>query len=120
MDKITINVPLLKQQECVVVSQEGKTACTHVKVLRRVGEYTLVEAQLMTGRTHQLRVHLSHVGHPIVGDDRYGDLTVNKHAASHGLRRLCLHAWRLSFIHNGHRMFFEAVPDACFGVTETQ
>jgi 23S rRNA pseudouridine1911/1915/1917 synthase len=50
----------------------GKAASTICRVRERYGEYTLVELQLLTGRTHQIRVHLSHVGHPIVGDSAYG------------------------------------------------
>jgi 23S rRNA pseudouridine955/2504/2580 synthase len=52
----------------------------------------LLEAQLVTGRTHQLRVQLSHLGFPIVGDDKYGDFALNKTLVKHGLKRMFLHS----------------------------
>lgn len=57
-----------------------------------LGEFSLLEAQLVTGRTHQLRVQLSHLGFPILGDDKYGDFALNKHLAKHGLKRMFLHS----------------------------
>ena len=60
---------------------------------------SLLEAELHTGRTHQIRVHLSHVGFPLAGDDKYGDFAWNKTLAKQGLRRMFLHAWRLSLRH---------------------
>ena len=57
-----------------------------------LGEFTLLEAQLVTGRTHQLRVQLAHLGFPIVGDDKYGDFSVNKVIIKHGLKRMFLHS----------------------------
>jgi len=60
---------------------------------------SLLEAELRTGRTHQIRVHLSHLGFPLAGDDKYGDFNWNKTLAKQGLRRMFLHAWRLSFLH---------------------
>lgn len=57
-----------------------------------IGSFTLLEAQLVTGRTHQLRVQLSHLGFPIVGDDKYGDFSLNKALAKHGLKRMFLHS----------------------------
>jgi 23S rRNA pseudouridine955/2504/2580 synthase len=59
----------------------------------------LLEAELRTGRTHQIRVHLSHLGFPLAGDDKYGDFAWNKELAKEGLRRMFLHAWKLSFVH---------------------
>lgn len=84
--------------------------------------YTLVDVELRTGRTHQIRVHLAHVGHPIVGDDKYGDYDVTHRAArgdaaGHpGLKRMFLHAARLSFDHptTGDRLALEApLPPDC-------
>jgi tRNA pseudouridine32 synthase / 23S rRNA pseudouridine746 synthase len=69
------------------VSPEGKPSATAYRVLERFGAYTLVEAQPRTGRRHQLRVHFYHLGHPIVGDLRYGDRVQQSHYA-----RLMLHA----------------------------
>jgi len=60
---------------------------------------SLVDAELRTGRTHQIRVHLSHLGFPIAGDDKYGDFEWNRHLAREGLRRMFLHAARLEFLH---------------------
>lgn len=57
-----------------------------------IGTFSLLEAQLVTGRTHQLRVQLSHLGFPIVGDDKYGDFTLNKFLVKHGLKRMFLHS----------------------------
>ncbi len=59
----------------------------------------LLEAELKTGRTHQIRVHLAHLGFPIAGDDKYGDFAWNRALAKTGLKRLFLHAWRLTFLH---------------------
>jgi 23S rRNA pseudouridine955/2504/2580 synthase len=57
-----------------------------------IGKFSLLEAQLVTGRTHQLRVQLAHLGFPIVGDDKYGDFTLNKFLVKHGLKRMFLHS----------------------------
>ena len=62
-------------------------------------EATLLEVTIKTGRTHQIRVHLASAGHPIVGDDKYGDFELNKVLQKQGLRRMFLHAWRLQFDH---------------------
>jgi 23S rRNA pseudouridine955/2504/2580 synthase len=59
----------------------------------------LLEAELRTGRTHQIRVHLTHLGFPLAGDAKYGDFAWNKALAKGGLRRMFLHAWKLSFVH---------------------
>ena len=71
---------------------------------------TLLEAELMTGRTHQIRVHLTHLGFPLAGDDKYGDFTWNRELAKQGLKRLFLHACRLGFTHpqSGAAMAFES------------
>jgi len=70
----------------------------------------LLEAELKTGRTHQIRVHLTHLGFPLAGDDKYGDFAWNKTLASAGLKRMFLHAHRLAFTHpvTGLAMAFEA------------
>ncbi len=60
---------------------------------------SLLEAELHTGRTHQIRVHLTHLGFPLAGDDKYGDFAWNKILARQGLKRMFLHAWRLSLTH---------------------
>jgi 23S rRNA pseudouridine955/2504/2580 synthase len=63
------------------------------------GDASLLEVTIKTGRTHQIRVHLASQGHPILGDDKYGDFELNKALPRHGLRRMFLHAWRLQFTH---------------------
>jgi 23S rRNA pseudouridine955/2504/2580 synthase len=78
---------------------DGMRSVTLVKVAQRVGGYSLLEVTIKTGRTHQIRVHLASQGHPIVGDDKYGDFELNKAFAREGLRRMFLHAWRLQFTH---------------------
>jgi 23S rRNA pseudouridine955/2504/2580 synthase len=59
----------------------------------------LLEVTIKTGRTHQIRVHLASQGHPIAGDDKYGDFEWNKALQKQGLKRMFLHAWRLQFTH---------------------
>ncbi|MFC7408413.1 RluA family pseudouridine synthase [Hydrogenophaga atypica] len=61
--------------------------------------FSLLEVTIKTGRTHQIRVHLSHSGHPIVGDDKYGDFDLNRRMQRAGLKRMFLHAWRLGLVH---------------------
>jgi 23S rRNA pseudouridine955/2504/2580 synthase len=70
----------------------------------------LLEAELETGRTHQIRVHLAHLGHPLAGDPKYGDFAWNRELARQGLKRLFLHAFRVGFRHplTGSPMRFEA------------
>ncbi|HET7198704.1 MAG TPA: RluA family pseudouridine synthase, partial [Burkholderiales bacterium] len=69
-----------------------------------------LEVRLLTGRTHQIRVHLAHAGHPVLGDDKYGDFALNRALAKQGVRRLFLHARRLAFDHplGGERLRLEA------------
>jgi 23S rRNA pseudouridine955/2504/2580 synthase len=77
---------------------------------------SLVEAQLRTGRTHQIRVHLAHIGHPILGDERYGDFALNKLLAKSGAKRMFLHAHSMKFMHPGSQepVFVEAALPAEF------
>ena len=77
----------------------AQRAISLVRVSRLVGDYSLLEVTIKTGRTHQIRVHLASQGYPIVGDDKYGDFEWNKRVASQGLKRMFLHAWRLQFVH---------------------
>jgi len=79
----------------VSVNAAGIAAVTRVKKLKNSADFSLLEVELMTGRTHQIRVHLAHAGHPIVGDDKYGDFALNRQVK----QRLLLHAARLSFRH---------------------
>lgn len=83
----------------VSVSPEGKEAHSIVRLVARWQNYSLVEVELKTGRTHQIRVHLSHLGFPLLGDDKYGDFDLNKDLQKQGLKRMFLHAVKLSFNH---------------------
>ena len=83
---------------------DGMRSITLVKVAQRWAGATLLEVTIKTGRTHQIRVHLSAQGHPIAGDDKYGDFEWNRQLQkleSKGLKRMFLHAWRLQFNHPG-------------------
>ncbi len=81
----------------VIVSDAGKPAQTRIRLSRTYGKYSLLQCQPLTGRTHQIRVHASHVGHPLAGDERYGDAKANKQLKKLGLKRLFLHAQSISF-----------------------
>ncbi len=100
-------------------SEVGKPAVTHYRVLERFGHVTLVECRLETGRTHQIRVHMRHIGHPLFNDERYGgdqilrgDTSASYRAFIHNCFALCprqaLHARTLGFVHpvTGEEMFF--------------
>ena len=83
----------------VMVSSEGKEAHSIVRLVARWENFSLVEVELKTGRTHQIRVHLSHLGFPLAGDDKYGDFSLNKDLQKTGLKRMFLHAAKLAFSH---------------------
>jgi len=83
----------------VSVSQRVQEAETVFRRLSRGAEASLLEAELLTGRTHQIRVHLAHLGHPVLGDGKYGDFDLNKRLRKEGLKRMFLHAAKLSFTH---------------------
>lgn len=100
LEQQDVCVPLVKNQlmsgeRMVFASAEGKASRTGFAVKKRFDAYTLVEAELHTGRTHQIRVHAAYIGHPIVGDEKYGDKEVNKAIRALGNYRLFLHAHRL-------------------------
>ncbi|MHB8533975.1 MAG: RluA family pseudouridine synthase [Sulfuricaulis sp.] len=86
-------------QHQVEVTEDGKEATSLFTPLRRFGFATLMEVRLLTGRTHQARVHAAHLGHPIAGDEKYGDREFNRRLQGLGLKRLFLHAQRLRFTH---------------------
>ena len=83
----------------VVVDEEGQQAHTVFRLVRNLPGCSLLDAELKTGRTHQIRVHLAHIGYPIAGDDKYGDFDANKRLAKVGLKRMFLHAASLEFRH---------------------
>jgi len=82
-----------------VLLKGGKPARTHWRAIERFGAATLLEVRLDTGRTHQIRVHLTHLGFPLAGDDKYGDFAWNRVLAKQGLKRMFLHAHRIRFAH---------------------
>ncbi len=81
------------------VDHQGREAQTVFRQERAFRDCTLVSAQLLTGRTHQIRVHLAHLGFPVAGDDKYGDAGLNRALATQGLKRMFLHASELEFEH---------------------
>ncbi len=115
----SVQAPLLKNtlqsgERVVRVSSEGKPSETRFKVEERYAFATLVKASPVTGRTHQIRVHTLHAGHPIAYDDRYGERDFDAQLAATGLKRLFLHAAALTFTHpgSGEVMRVEAPLDA--------
>jgi len=122
-NKKVIDVPLHKylqadgERRVKVVAKDdpdGMRSVTLVKIAQKLEGFTLLEVTIKTGRTHQIRVHLASQGHPIAGDDKYGDFELNKALQKRGLKRMFLHAWRLQFNHpaSGERIELLAAPPA--------
>ncbi|MGB5725932.1 MAG: 23S rRNA pseudouridine(955/2504/2580) synthase RluC [Thiogranum sp.] len=84
-------------ERMVRVDEDGKTALTHFHFLESYAGASLMEAELKTGRTHQIRVHATDAGHPLAGDDKYGDADFNRRMRRLGLKRLFLHAHTVAF-----------------------
>ncbi len=110
-----VDVPLHKYvteagERRVSVREDGARAITQFKPLAVGDDASEVEARLLTGRTHQIRVHAAHIGHPILGDDKYGDFELNRLMARQGVKRLFLHARKLSLAHplSGEALQFES------------
>ncbi len=103
-DAFTVDLPLLATDEprgdrpkVIVDRQQGQRAVTHVEVLARSRRHSLLRLSLETGRTHQIRAHLGAIGHPVLGDPRYGDAAANLAAQqTHGIDRTMLHCERLA------------------------
>ncbi|HHX65729.1 MAG TPA: RluA family pseudouridine synthase, partial [Chloroflexi bacterium] len=111
-DEAAIEAPIgrdpVHRTRMAVVQEGGRYALTHYRVRQHLPNSTFVEADLLTGRTHQLRVHFASIGHPIVGDRVYGFRWQTIHAP-----RQWLHAWRLAFEHpvTGEALsFVSAIP----------
>ena len=83
------------RKKMAVVKEGGRNAITEYEVVERFGKYTIVKCKLKTGRTHQIRVHMAHIGHPLLGDEVYGHAKLPEK----GLVGQCLHAKELQFIH---------------------
>jgi 23S rRNA pseudouridine955/2504/2580 synthase len=99
----------------VRVAPDGKPSHTVFRLLARWERFSLLEAELRTGRTHQIRVHCAHLGFPIAGDEKYGDFALNRTLARDGLKRMFLHAWKIGLPHpaNGEALALQApLPDA--------
>ena len=91
----TINLPIARKENSIIercVSENGQPSITHYKVLKEFDNYSLVKCSLETGRTHQIRVHMSAIGHPLIGDSLYGSI-------SDLINRQALHCYNLHFIH---------------------
>lgn len=116
--RLLVDAPLEKNirqggERMVKVSRSGKPAQTEFRRLRRFGSATLIEARPLTGRTHQIRVHALHLGHPLAGDERYGNEETNREFRRMGLKRLFLHAAELHLPHpaSGENLSLVAPPD---------
>ena len=111
-NEATINMPIArnkKDRKKMAVDKDGKEAITHFKVLRRYDKYTLLEVKIDTGRTHQIRVHMAEIGHPVIGDEVYSN---GKNEFN--VKGQMLHAKSLDFEHpiTGKKMHLEAeLPD---------
>ena len=112
-DKGTIDAPIgrhpVKRKQMAVTDKGSKHAITHYTVIERFGDFTHVRLRLETGRTHQIRVHMAYIGHPVAGDDVYGPKKVIT-----SLSGQCLHAKKVGFIHpitNKYLEFESDLPD---------
>ncbi len=114
-DTGTIEAPIGRdprdRKRMAVTPGQGKRACTHWQVLERFGRFTLLACRLETGRTHQIRVHMAHIGHPLAGDPVYGPRSVIR-----DLQGQCLHAKELGFRHpvTGQELRFDSPLPAYF------
>ena len=111
--RLTVNEPLRKSvlqggERMVRVDAEGKPSVSHLKHIESYADASLCEVAIETGRTHQIRVHCAHVGHPVAGDEKYGERAFNQAMRGRGLKRLFLHASRFEFEIGERRHAFSA------------
>lgn len=115
--RFDVNAPLLKSvlqggERMVRVSDNGKPSLTFFREMEQYTGARLMQATLGTGRTHQIRVHAAHIGHPLAGDTKYGDREANKRFKDKGLQRLFLHASHMGFELEGRAYGFSTpLPD---------
>jgi 23S rRNA pseudouridine955/2504/2580 synthase len=115
-----VKLALLRQETAdgerrvVVDEANGQFALSRLRVLRKTSEFAELQVRIMTGRTHQIRVHCAALGLPLLGDEKYGNYELNKALKKRGLKRLMLHATRLELPHpiSGALMVLEAAPPA--------
>ena len=124
-DELTIDLPIGRDEKNrmrnAVNGAAARNAVTHIKVLERFGRYTLVKAVLETGRTHQIRVHMAYIRHPLAGDELYGPRRQSSKIEGVEVRRQLLHAGTLGFIHpsSGDYMEFHSpLPEVFEAVLE--
>ena len=119
-----VDLPLARggeagQQRRTRVARAGKTASSRFEPLEYFDDATLMRVDIETGRTHQIRVHAAELGYPLLGDDRYGDFSLNRRWKKRGLKRMFLHARQLAFRLDGRPLRFEApLPKALASVLE--
>jgi 23S rRNA pseudouridine955/2504/2580 synthase len=120
--KRSVRLPLTRHvsasgERRVSVTDGGSPSHTVFRLERAWPEYSLIEAELKTGRTHQIRVHLAHLGFPVAGDDKYGDFALNKALSNVGLKRMFLHARKVIIAHpvSGAPLVLEAPLPAELG-----
>jgi 23S rRNA pseudouridine955/2504/2580 synthase len=111
--KRIVNLPLIKNhlqsnERIVKVDAAGKQACTIFTLKEQFKDAALLEAVIVTGRTHQIRVHAHAIGHPVAGDDKYGDRLWNQSIKNMGLKRFFLHAYSIQFQLQGQKFQFKA------------
>ena len=116
-DKKIINAALMVNhrengERHVRIDEFGKESLTRVRLVSQYRNAALIQCQPLTGRTHQIRVHLSHIGYPIIGDNRYGVRGDNSDSQGKGANRLLLHAQSISFndASNNERLFIAPTP----------
>jgi 23S rRNA pseudouridine955/2504/2580 synthase len=114
---MTVDAPLQKSvlqggERMVRVDPNGKASVSHFKLIERRAGHSFCEVRIETGRTHQIRVHAAHLGHPVAGDEKYGEREVNKKLAETvGLKRLFLHAASMEFaLENGNKPYLINAP----------